>query len=74
MRNRLGEMDNETIRTSSGRRDQMAGETADDDLIGAIATGDEQALRQFYERNAPWLAARCSWDASWMPGSAGSWR
>lgn len=51
-------MDNETIRTSSGTRDQMVGEASDDDLIGAIAIGDERALRQFYERNAPWLAVR----------------
>ena len=30
----------------------------DDDLIAAIAAGDDAALRQLFSRHAPWLAAR----------------
>ncbi|MDQ3656722.1 MAG: sigma-70 family RNA polymerase sigma factor [Chloroflexota bacterium] len=33
-------------------------ERSDSALIAAVANGDERALRQFYERNAPWLAVR----------------
>ncbi|MBA3378005.1 MAG: RNA polymerase sigma factor [Chloroflexia bacterium] len=33
-------------------------EPSDAALIAAVANGDERALRQFYERNAPWLAVR----------------
>lgn len=34
-------------------------ESRDDDaLIGAVANGDERALRLLYERHAPWLAVR----------------
>ncbi len=33
-------------------------ERPDRSLIQAIAAGDEQALRQLYDREAPWLAAR----------------
>lgn len=31
---------------------------SDDDLLHAIAAGDERALRALYERHAPWLAVR----------------
>jgi RNA polymerase sigma-70 factor (ECF subfamily) len=30
----------------------------DDELIAAMAAGDDAALRQLFERHAPWLAAR----------------
>jgi RNA polymerase sigma-70 factor, ECF subfamily len=30
----------------------------DDDLIAALAAGDDAALRELFMRNAPWLAAR----------------
>jgi RNA polymerase sigma-70 factor, ECF subfamily len=30
----------------------------DDELISAVARADEGALRELFERNAPWLAAR----------------
>lgn len=30
----------------------------DDELIAALATGDDTALRELYARHAPWLAAR----------------
>ncbi|MGH2531094.1 MAG: RNA polymerase sigma factor [Thermomicrobiales bacterium] len=30
----------------------------DDDLIAAVAKGDDTALRSLFERHAPWLAAR----------------
>lgn len=30
----------------------------DDDLIAALARGDDTALRELYARHAPWLAAR----------------
>jgi RNA polymerase sigma-70 factor, ECF subfamily len=30
----------------------------DDDLIAAIAAGDDSALRELFSRHAPWLAAR----------------
>lgn len=33
-------------------------ERSDDDLLRAIAAGDERALRALYERHAPWLAVR----------------
>jgi RNA polymerase sigma-70 factor (ECF subfamily) len=51
-------MDSEDVTTSSAERDQTHDENADLALIRAVATGDELALRQVYERNAPWLAAR----------------
>jgi len=51
-------MDIDTDRTSSAGRDQGGDERADDDLIRAIAAGDERALRLVYERHAPWLAVR----------------
>src|SRR5260370_25516840 len=30
----------------------------DDDLIAAMAAGDDTALRELFSRHAPWLAAR----------------
>ena len=30
----------------------------DDELIGAVARGDDAALRVLFDRHAPWLAAR----------------
>jgi RNA polymerase sigma-70 factor (ECF subfamily) len=33
-------------------------EQTDADLLKAVAGGDEDALRQLYDRHAPWLAAR----------------
>jgi|SRR5215831_12630479 len=30
----------------------------DDELIAALATGDDTALRELFTRHAPWLAAR----------------
>ena len=30
----------------------------DDELIASLAGGDDTALRQLFDRNAPWLAAR----------------
>jgi len=30
----------------------------DDDLIAGVANGDDAALRELFERHAPWLAAR----------------
>ncbi len=30
----------------------------DDDLIAAVAAGDDSALRELFSRHAPWLAAR----------------
>jgi RNA polymerase sigma-70 factor (ECF subfamily) len=30
----------------------------DDELIGAVAAGDDTALRELFTRHAPWLAAR----------------
>jgi len=44
--------------TSSATRDHLESVVTDLDLIRAVATGNELALRQIYERNAPWLAAR----------------
>jgi RNA polymerase sigma-70 factor (ECF subfamily) len=32
----------------------------DDDLIACLAGGDDTALRQLFDRHAPWLAARLS--------------
>jgi RNA polymerase sigma-70 factor (ECF subfamily) len=43
---------------SSALRDQASHDLVEADLIPAIARGDERALRQLYERNAPWLAVR----------------
>ena len=51
-------MDSNAVSTSSAERDQITGERMDDDLIRDVAAGDELALRQIYERNAPWLAVR----------------
>src|SRR5258708_32436515 len=33
-------------------------ESMDDDLIAAVAAGDDSALRELFSRHAPWLAAR----------------
>jgi RNA polymerase sigma-70 factor (ECF subfamily) len=33
-------------------------ESSDAELLGAVADGDEQALRALHDRHAPWLAAR----------------
>jgi RNA polymerase sigma-70 factor, ECF subfamily len=33
-------------------------EAMDDDLIAAVAAGDDSALRELFSRHAPWLAAR----------------
>lgn len=44
--------------TTSDSHNRDGPERTDAALIAAVANGDEQALRQFYERNAPWLAAR----------------
>src|SRR4051794_21630807 len=33
-------------------------DTTDADLLTSMAGGDEDALRQLYDRHAPWLAAR----------------
>ena len=30
----------------------------DDELIASLAGGDDMALRQLFDRHAPWLAAR----------------
>jgi RNA polymerase sigma-70 factor, ECF subfamily len=30
----------------------------DDELIASVARGDDTALRQLFDRHAPWLAAR----------------
>jgi RNA polymerase sigma-70 factor, ECF subfamily len=30
----------------------------DDELIAAVAAGDDGALRELFARHAPWLAAR----------------
>ena len=51
-------MDNEPVRPSSRQRDQTGEDTPDDDLIRAIGSGDEAALRIVYDRHAPWLAVR----------------
>jgi len=50
-------MDNDAS-TSSAPRDHPQPVVPDLDLIRAVAAGDERALRQIYERNAPWLAVR----------------
>jgi RNA polymerase sigma-70 factor, ECF subfamily len=34
------------------------GPSADDELVGAVATGDRAALELLYRRHAPWLAGR----------------
>jgi RNA polymerase sigma-70 factor, ECF subfamily len=34
------------------------GPSADDELVGAVATGDRAALEVLYRRHAPWLAGR----------------
>ena len=39
----------------------------DDDLIIAVAAGDENALRTLFERHGPWLAARLR---RWLPADA----
>jgi RNA polymerase sigma-70 factor (ECF subfamily) len=51
-------MDSEDVSTNSAERDQVTGERSDHALIRAVAAGDELALRQIYEHNAPWLAVR----------------
>ncbi len=44
--------------TTNDSHNRDGPESSDAALIAAMANGDERALRQFYERNAPWLAAR----------------
>ena len=44
--------------TRSSSHNREGPEPSEAALIEAVANGDEQALRQFYERNAPWLAVR----------------
>lgn len=36
------------------------GERSDEELVAAVADGCEPALRELYERHAPWLVARLS--------------
>jgi RNA polymerase sigma-70 factor, ECF subfamily len=42
----------------SGRRRNRVHEMYDDELIAAVAAGDDTALRELFERHAPWVAAR----------------
>lgn len=43
---------------SGASSNQANAQAADDDLVRAIAAGDEHALRELYDRHAPWLAVR----------------
>ena len=38
--------------------DRVTAATADDQLVGALAAGDREALELLYRRHAPWLAGR----------------
>lgn len=44
--------------TSSASRDHLVSEWSDLDLLRAVASKDDRALRALYERHAPWLAVR----------------